>query len=176
MDRPEVHEPRFHYLGALCQLAAGNRAGLEAACARAGADTTLRPECEYVLGWSDLDRQDATAAAVHFERVAASNSPSAPVARALLGGLKFFQGDYNQAVIKWRGLDAAARERWKLQQPLAGIVFVSALQAFGEGDYQAAAARVREAGRLGIKDRRLAPLLALALLKAGQKLLYQTAQ
>ena len=43
----------------------------------------------------------------------------------------------------------------------------------GAGRYEQAADRLREAGRLGLRDRRLGPLLTLSLVKAGQKLLYQ---
>ena len=41
--------------------------------------------------------------------------------------------------------------------------------------YEQAADRFREAGKLGLRDKRLGPLLTLALVKAGQRLLFEKA-
>ena len=45
--------------------------------------------------------------------------------------------------------------------------------AYEEGRFEQAAERFREAGKLGLRDRRLGPLLTLALVRAGQRLLYE---
>ena len=60
--------------------------------------------------------------------------------------------------------------------PLAKVggkgLFVRELeQALAAGRYEPAAEWFREAGKLGLRDRRLGPLLSLALFKAGQQLL-----
>ena len=54
----------------------------------------------------------------------------------------------------------------------AGAVFLSALEAFQAGAYARAAERLREAGRSGLRDRRVGPLLGLCLVKAGQQALF----
>ena len=41
-----------------------------------------------------------------------------------------------------------------------------------DGRFEDAAAKFREAGKLGLRERSLGPLLTLALFKAGQRLLY----
>ena len=51
-------------------------------------------------------------------------------------------------------------------------VLLAGLTAFEKGKYELAAERIREAGRLGLRDRRLGSLLTLALVKAGQRLLF----
>jgi hypothetical protein len=52
-------------------------------------------------------------------------------------------------------------------------VWLAALKALQTGRYENAAERLREAGKLGWRDRRLGPLLSFALVKAGQQLLYK---
>ena len=52
-------------------------------------------------------------------------------------------------------------------------VFLSALTDYGAGRFEQAANRLREAGKLGLRDRRLGPLIGLSLFKAGQRLVYQ---
>lgn len=172
MDRPEVDSPSYRFLAAICQLAAGNSAGVIQSCQLASADPALRPECDYLLGWEALQRRDVESAAGYFSRVAGRGNATAAQALALLGGIRFYQGQFDRAVEHWKALTAEARQRLHLQAPLANLVFLSALEAFRAGDFQKSAARIREAGKLGVKDRRLGPLLALALLRAGQKLLY----
>jgi hypothetical protein len=55
------------------------------------------------------------------------------------------------------------------------MVFLGGLAALDSGRYEQAAERFREAGKLGLRERRLGGLITLALVKAGQKLLYETA-
>jgi len=52
-------------------------------------------------------------------------------------------------------------------------VLLAGLLAFQKGRYEQAAERFREAGKLGLRDKRLGPLITLALVKAGQRLLYE---
>ena len=51
-------------------------------------------------------------------------------------------------------------------------MLLAGLTAFEKGKFELAAERIREAGRLGLRDRRLGSMLTLALVKAGQRLLF----
>src|SRR5262249_17534794 len=62
---------------------------------------------------------------------------------------------------------------WHLEEPLRRTVFLCGLAAYCDQRFEDASERFREAGNLGFRDRRLGPLLALSLFKAGQRLLYQ---
>jgi hypothetical protein len=91
-----------------------------------------------------------------------------------LGAVAYAQGSHDEAVGCWQALDAKQRSAWKLSEPLAGAVFLTALEALQAGRFEEAADKLREAGRLGWRDRQLGMLLTLALVKAGQRLLYQS--
>ena len=69
---------------------------------------------------------------------------------------------------------AAPRRRaeWQLDETLRQTGLLSGLLAFENRRYEQAADRFREAGKAGLRDRRLGSLLILALVKAGQRLLY----
>ena len=64
------------------------------------------------------------------------------------------------------------RQAWGLADPLAQTMYVAALDDLMAGQYEQSADKFRQAGRLGCRDRRLGPLLLLALFKAGQQALY----
>jgi tetratricopeptide (TPR) repeat protein len=174
MDRPEVGDPRFHYLAGVCRLAAGDYEGVLESCRRAAADPAFAVESAYLAGWANIHRQDPAAAAEAFRQTAkAPDSPSAGHAQAILGGIRFHEGAYEEALHWWKALDADKRKAWGFDDPLQKTTFMAALTAYESGRYEQAAERLREAGRLGLRDRRLGPLLTLALVKAGQKLLYK---
>ncbi len=174
MDRPGVEDSRFHYLAAVCQLAAGQyRHALEAA-ERAGSNPELAADCHYLTGWAYLHLNETRIAVQTFEKAAEAGTPSAEHARALLGKLRFSAGDSETAIQCWAGINPMRRQQWKLDEPLRGTVFVTALEALNAGQYEKAAERIREAGRLGWRDRRLGALMTLALVKAGQRLLYES--
>ena len=99
-------------------------------------------------------------------------SPSAVYARALLGHLGFARGAYDDAIKWWNQVEARRRAEWQLEDPLRQTVLLSGMLAFHKERYEQAADRFREAGRLGLRDRRLGSLLTLALVKAGQRLLF----
>jgi tetratricopeptide (TPR) repeat protein len=173
MDRPEVPDAQFHYLGAVCQLAAGDHGRALELGRRAAADAALAAEGEFVMAWAHLHRGEGEAARAALERVAAADgSPSAPYARALLGRLAFGEGRYADASGWWTATDPRRRAAWGLDDPLRQTVLLAGLLDYEGGRFEQAADRFREAGRLGLRDRRLGPLLTLALVKAGQRLLY----
>jgi tetratricopeptide (TPR) repeat protein len=173
MDRPEVADARFHYLGAVCKLAARDYPRAMELARRAAQDESLATESQYLMAWAHLYLREDDAARQALQRVAAAEkSPSAPFARALLGHLGFTRGAYDDAIKWWNQVDARRRAEWTLDEPLRQTVLLSGLLAFRKGRYEQAADRFREAGRLGLRDRRLGSLLTLALVKAGQRLLY----
>jgi tetratricopeptide (TPR) repeat protein len=173
MKRPDVADPRFQLLAAVCLLAAGEYDAVLEACALASKDAALAVECSFLVGWAQLFRRDNAAALQAFRVVAkAKESPSAPYAQAILGAIRFHEGGYDEAVYWWQNLDAGKRTAWQFAEPLQATVWLSALKALETGKYESAAEKLREAGRLGWRDKRLGPLLGFALVKAGQQLLY----
>ncbi|MBL8793828.1 MAG: tetratricopeptide repeat protein [Planctomycetia bacterium] len=170
MRRPEVPDARFHYLAGVCQLAANNPAAQIEAAQQARASEAWGVESHFLLGLAQLERQDTYAAAASLERTAlVADSPSAQHARAWLGRIAFQEGVYNDAVNWWQLLDPARRTAWQLDDVYRMTVVLSAVQAFGQQRYEQAAEQLRLAGRLGWRDRRLGPLLALSLFKEGQQ-------
>ncbi len=166
--------PRYDLVAAICHLAAGDSSAVMDACQRAAEDPALATECAYVMGWAALLRKDPGTAALTLRRVAESkDSPCAVHARALLGNIRFNQGDYEEAIQWWTALDAPQRAAWNLTGPLQQVVLLSALKAMEAGQFEQAAEKIRDAGKLGLRDRRLGPLLTRVLVQAGQKLLYQ---
>jgi tetratricopeptide (TPR) repeat protein len=175
MNRPQVADARFHYLAAVCFLAAGDHAQVLEACRRAWGEPSLLVECRYLMGWAHLHLGDEAAAIREWEIVARTpESPSSEHARALLGRLRFSRGEYEEACPWWTGLDPKRRGAWGLDEPLRGTMLLAGLLALGEGRYEQAAERFRDAGKLGLRDRRLGPLMTLALVKAGQEKLFST--
>jgi tetratricopeptide (TPR) repeat protein len=173
MNRPQVPEARFHYLAAVCFLAARDYPQVLEACRRAWGEPSLLVECRYLMGWAHLQLGDEAAAVREWEVVArTAESPSAEHAKALLGRIRFARGEYEEAFPWWTGLDAKQRGAWGLDEPLRGTMLLAGLLALGGGRYEQAAERFREAGKLGLKDRRLGPLMTLALVKAGQEKLF----
>jgi hypothetical protein len=176
MDRPAVKGARFHYLGAVCCLAARDYAkAVELGQRAAAADPALTAESHYVMAWAHLHLNDSDAARQSLMKAAAADkSPSADYARALLGRQAFDGASYDYAVRWWKQVDPNRRAEWKLDEPLRQTVLLAGLTAFEQGKFELAAERIREAGRLGLRDRRLGSLLTLALVKAGQRLLFET--
>ena len=175
MDRPAVKDARFHYLGAVCHLAARDYAKTVELGQRAVAgDATLTAESHYVMAWAHLHlKNDDAARQALLKAAAVDKSPSAPYAKALLGRQTFDRSAYDEAVRWWNQVDPRRRAEWKLDEPLRQTVLLAGLTAFEKGKYELAAERIREAGRLGLRDRRLGSLLTLALVKAGQRLLFE---
>jgi tetratricopeptide (TPR) repeat protein len=173
MNRPDVKDARFHYLGAVCHLAARDYPAALELGQRAAADESLAIESHYVMAWAHLHQNDLPAARASLAKVAAADhSPSAVYARALLGNLHFHRSAYDEAIGWWNRVDPRRRSEWGLDDPLRQTVLLAGLMAYENKRYEQAADRFREAGKLGLRDRRLGGLLTLALVKAGQRLLY----
>jgi tetratricopeptide (TPR) repeat protein len=177
MNRPAVRDARFHYLGAVCHLAANNYDAVLELSRRAAADEALAVESQFLMAWAHLHEENHAAAQEALQKVAAvEKSPSAVYARALLGRLNHVRGDYEEAIQWWNRVDPVRRGEWQLDEPLRQTVLLSGLLAFEDGRFEQAADRFREAGKLGLRDRRLGSLMTLALVKAGQRLLYEHEQ
>jgi tetratricopeptide (TPR) repeat protein len=173
MDRAEVTDARFHLLAAVCQLAAQDAPRALAAARRATSDSALAAEALYLLAWACLQANDGAGACQALLQVAASGSPSAGHARLFLGRLHFLHGEYEAAAAHWKGLDPAQRQQWQLDQALRQTVYLAGLRAFETGQFEPAAEYFREAGKLGLRERSLGPLIGLSLFRAGQEMLYQ---
>jgi tetratricopeptide (TPR) repeat protein len=192
MDRPGVTDARFHFLGAVCHLAAGLYRQVIALGERAVASSirateqngrgsgdippiSLEVESRFVMAWAHLHLGEVDHAREALRKVASHDgSPSAVHARALLGQLELQRGAPDEAVRWWSALDAATRSRWALDEPLRQTILLSGVTALEEQRYEQAAERFREAGKFGLRDKRLGGLIALALVKAGQRLLFSS--
>jgi tetratricopeptide (TPR) repeat protein len=173
MNRPSVQDARFHYLGAVCHLAARDYRRVVELAERAALDTRLEVESQFLAACAHLHLDNPGAAQTALQKVAAAdNSPSAVYARALLGKISLAREDYGEAARWWAAVDARHRAEWHLDEPLRQSVLLAGLQDLETGRYEQAADRFREAGRLGLRDRRLGGLITLALVQAGQQLLY----
>jgi hypothetical protein len=168
-----ARDPRFFFFAAVCHLAARDYRSVLESANKAAKDPALAVECGYLKGWAGWFLQDRPSAMTALRPAALdSRAPSHSHAQALLGKVCFTEGAFEEAVTWWKALDATRRGNWQLEEPLRGTLFVSALRGIQEGQYEKAAEKIREASRLGLRDRRLGPLLTLALIKAGQRLLY----
>jgi tetratricopeptide (TPR) repeat protein len=176
MNRPAVKDARFHYLGAVCHLAARDYDGALELSRRAAADEALAVESHYLMAWAHLHLNDAGAAGQALQQVVNVKTPSADHARALMGKLSFARGDYDDAIKWWNAVDAARRAEWHFDEPLRQTVLLAGLTALEKQKFEQAADRFREAGKLGLRDTRLGGLLTMALIKAGQRLLFERAK
>lgn len=166
---PTLSEPRPSESGTLPQpspLDAAGRNGERAA-------VHWPVEAHYLAGLAQWALQEPSAAADVLATPAQTlNSASAPLAQALLGALLFQQGKWDEAAKWWQRLEPERRNAWKIGETLAGAMFLSALDDFHAGRFEEAADRMRQAGRLGCRDRRLGPLLVASLFKAGQAIVF----
>ncbi len=192
MKLPAEVTVRFRYFNALCQLAAHDYTTALETCALIGAsqrDASSKPaphrngqpapivlwdvEGAYLACLAHESLEQRPQAAQDLQKSALlPESPSAAQAQALLGSIGFQTADYEQACNWWQMLDPKKRAAWKLGETLANTVFLTALQDAARGDFEKAAEKLRAAGKLGCRDRRLGPLLVLTLFKAGQKAVY----
>jgi tetratricopeptide (TPR) repeat protein len=174
MIRPSVQDARFHYLGAVCHLAAKKYDMVVELSQRAASDESLAVESRFLMAWAYLHQDNLAAAQQALQKVAGvEKSLSAVYARALLGRMQLGRGAYDEAIKWWSGVDGHRRREWQLDDPLRQTVLLSGLLAYEDGRFEQAADRFREAGKLGLRDRRLGPLLTLTLVRAGQRLLYE---
>ena len=134
---------------------------------------SLALESSYLAGSAQIMRNQRAGrrGLVAPARVEA-RAPVCRPPRELLGTLAFVNGGADDAIKWWQSVDPKKRAAWKLNETLAGTMFLSALDAYQAGAYVKAADKLREAGKLGCRDRRLGPLLSLCLVKAGQHYLY----
>jgi tetratricopeptide (TPR) repeat protein len=170
MDSTETLDSRFHLMGAVCLMAAGDPGKALEVAGRA----SQWPREAHLLQGLALVKLGKAKDAIEKLRQAASDpdSPSVMYARALLGLLCFQSGGFEEAAQHWSHLAPEARAAWRLDDPLRQTVLLTGLRALGDERYEEASERFREAGRLGLRDRRLGGLASLALVKAGQRLLY----
>jgi hypothetical protein len=188
MKQPDIADARFHFLAALCHLLGNDPAAVVRACANAlehasaghagrngeaNAQLDLGIESRYLAAMAQVRLGDRPAAIESLQPVArTASSPTANHAQAQLGVVQFAESRHADAIHSWQALDAKHRQEWKLADPLAQTMFVNAVDDLIAGNYEQSADKFRQAGRLGCRDRRLGPLLLLALFKAGQQAVY----
>jgi tetratricopeptide (TPR) repeat protein len=173
MQRPQVPDSRFHYLAAVCHLAARDYPRVVEASQRAANDPALAADSHFLMGWAHWHQNDRAAAAAALQKVVANDkAASLDHARALLGRIHFEGGDFESAINCWSAVTAETRHAWQLEDPLRSTVFLTGLRAYNEARFEQAAAKLREAGRLGLRERRLGSLLSLSLFRAARRLLF----
>jgi tetratricopeptide (TPR) repeat protein len=186
MNQPAIADPRFHYLAALAHLLGNDPATVLEACQRvaeqavhpgrngeANGTLHLAVESRYLAALAQVRLGDRPAAIESLTPLARSPaSPTLAHAQAQLGAAEFAESRHEAAIRSWQALDAKQRQAWGLAEPLAQTMFVSALDDLLAGKYESSADKFRQAGRIGCRDRRLGPLLLLALFKAGQQAVY----
>jgi tetratricopeptide (TPR) repeat protein len=177
-----VAEPRYHFFAALCHLLASHLEDVPIACdlvvqnlASNGttAQRSLGIEAGYLTALAQIALNRPVDAASALKPVAANrNSPTLSFAQALLGNMLFRAERHDEAIAAWQSLDTARRQAWNLAEPLARTTFISALESMRRAEYEEAAGKLREAGKVGFRDHRLGPLLLVCLFKAGQQAIY----
>ena len=190
MDQGARDDVRFQFFAGLCKLVAQDYAGVLDTCARIGLASGAHQaaqrngessgqrvvwpvESAYLAGLAHLDLGQNGPARQALEKPALSReSPSASHAQALVGAIGFQENNPEEAGKWWQTLDPKKRAAWKLGETLAHTVFLTALEAYTKTHYEEAAEKLRLAGKLGCRDRRLGSLLVQALFKAGQKMIY----
>ena len=150
-----MSDARFHFLGAVCNLAAKKYDTVLELCRRAAKDEALAVESHFLSAWAYLHQNNLSAAQQAMPKVAiAEKSLSAVYARALLGSLHLNRGLYDEAIKWWSSVAPARRNEWQLEEPLRQTVLLSGLMAYREQRFEDAADRFREAGKLGLRERR----------------------
>ncbi len=188
MQQPTIADPRFHYLAALAHVLGNDSAAVIDACRRvaeraaathpgrngdAGGALDLGVESQYLAALAQVRLNDCAGAIESLVLVARGpGGPTLAHAQAQLGAVQFAEGRHEEAIRSWQALDPKQRQAWGLAEPLAQTMFVNALDDLLAGRYEQSADKFRQAGRLGCRDRRLGPLLLLALFKAGQQAVY----
>lgn len=171
-DRPEIKDSQFHFLGAICHLAKNDFQRVQSACQLAALDPLLTAETHYLLGCAHLQNNNPDQAMVEFKKIALNEtSSSAQLARAQIGEIHFSRGSYEEAISWWNRVEPQKRVSWKLEDPLQKTVLLAGLRAYSRGRFELAIQRFDEASKTGLKDRRLASLRSLSLMKAGERLL-----
>ena len=133
----------------------------------------MRSRLAISRGWAHIALDQPRQAVDAFKPLTYDpKSPTLPYAQARLGEVLFRDNRHDEAIAAWTALDAQKRQAWNLAEPMAQTTFISALESLQKAQYDVAAEKLRQAGKLGYRDRRLGPLLLLALFKAGQKAIY----
>ncbi|NBO93220.1 MAG: hypothetical protein EBV06_13055 [Planctomycetia bacterium] len=176
MNRPDVADPSFQYLSAMCHYAAGRHDEAVELAVKASADPAIKIKSLFVAVCAHLKRGRTDEAVKMLQTIIHEDTQnSMMVAKAILGQIYCDRLQYDEAIRCWSSVDAGCRTQWGLDEPLRQIVLLSGLLAMDRQRYEQAEERLREAGRLGLRDRRLGGLITLALVKAGQNLLYDKA-
>jgi tetratricopeptide (TPR) repeat protein len=167
-------DARLQLMTALASLTAKDYAKAAEVAEQAAKDGALQADGHFLAGWARFLGGEMAAARVHFSAVAAvTSNPASVYAKALLGSMAYRQGQIEETVKMWSGIEPAKRAELLLEEPLRQCVFLAGLVGMKKGKFEEAAERFREAGKLGLREKRLGGLITLALVKAGQRLLFE---
>ncbi|MFO0864443.1 MAG: hypothetical protein U0744_07300 [Gemmataceae bacterium] len=173
--------PRFRYFAALAAHAAQDREAVLDIVSKLKADVemnkdatsaALLSEAAFVAGLAAHEQGDRATALTYFDQAAQAKTTLGTLAQAWAGRVAFEQGRHEDAAQAWQKLDAAKRAEWKLVEPLAGTTFLAALDDYHAHRFEIASEKLRQAGKLGWRDRRLGQLLFLSLFEGGKHAIY----
>lgn len=149
------------YLGAVCAFAAGRTDMAAEAAANAGGEAASAGFHLSGLLHTQQGREKQAIAALQ-SAVQSSQGPTADHARALLGQIAWYAGDYSEALKWWQPLAPAALKSCRLDAVIPGGALLAGLSALRGKRWEAAGKWLRAAARLRCADARLGVWLGLA--------------
>jgi tetratricopeptide (TPR) repeat protein len=170
MDRPDVTDPRFAYLAAVCQMEGGNVDAAPRSARAAAVDGPLQADGHHLLAQLHMSRGDWSGAEARLEAALPSAAgPTADHARALLGRVFWEQRSVPEAADLWGALPAEKRKAWGIDTALPGVSYIAGLQALRMSDHAGAAEWLGRARDLGLREPRLPVLHERALVQAARR-------
>lgn len=165
-------DPRSAYLTALSRLEAGDPNGARDALQTVHTTPGWHVDASHLLGIIAMHARDWPTAGNHLaQSAAAEGSPPAEHSRALLGLVRFNQGQFIEAARWWRQVSPASQQTWKLTPVLADAAYLAGLQSLQAGDELSATEWLGKARELGLKEPRLNPLQERAAVLAARRIL-----
>jgi len=176
MDRPDVADPRFQYLAAVCQITHGELDAAKQTARRVAADAAWQAEGDHLVGAVHLLRGDYPGAVNRLE--SALQAPEGSYhdhGRALLGWLKFEQREYVAAARLWQQVGADKRKEWGIEAVEPGVAFLAGVQGLKANDPVAAFEWLQLARERNWQEPRLNVLNERALVEATGLMLEKNA-
>jgi tetratricopeptide (TPR) repeat protein len=161
---------RFRYWAAVCHLYARNYARVIATAPCYAADAALALASEFLVGRAYAALGNRQAAGDHLRRVAASVSPAADLARALLGSQCYSDRDFDGAAAWWADVSAENCTTWQLERAQSQALRLSGLTAYHAGLFAEALERFR--GMYGLAPAESAELLIASLIREGERIIF----
>jgi tetratricopeptide (TPR) repeat protein len=182
MNRPEITDPRFHYLAAVAYLAAGSYEQVIECVQRAATSSAWNEaspegaECAYMQAVAHLRQKDIPSAIVLLQKVADSSlqPPSADLARTHLAKMRFSRGSFEEAIQSWKEIPERQRKEWGLDNAIEKTMLLVGVQALKANRPEQAVGFLHEAGQSSQSDYHYHALEKCALVQAGRDLLIKS--